>query len=146
MSDRLALFLRMSSLLLILCFAILCASSCARDRKVEKRTANVLLYWPTDESDPVFQTWTEIAKEELSRQGISGEVTVHFGHVTERYESVERPAFNELIMTLASQGRKPDLVLAYGDCVHWLLQTNTNSLVCSIPTVCYGLQNDRILP
>ncbi len=146
MSDRLALFLRMSSLLLILCFAILCASSCARDRKVEKRTANVLLYWPTDESDPVFQTWTEIAKEELSRQGISGEVTVHFGHVTERYESVERPAFNELIMTLASQGRKPDLVLAYGDYVHWLLQTNTNSLVCSIPTVCYGLQNDRILP
>lgn len=146
MSDRLALFLRMSSLLLILCFAILCASSCARDRKVEKRTANVLLYWPTDESDPVFQTWTEIAKEELSRQGISGEVTVHFGHVTERYESVERPAFNELIMTMTSQGRKPDLILAYGDYVDWLLRTNTNALVKSIPAVCYGLQNDRVLP
>lgn len=146
MSDRLALFLRMSSMLLISCLMAFCSSSCARDSKVEKRNANVLLYWPTDESDPVFETWTEIVHEELHRQGISGEVTVHFGHVTERYESVERPAFNELIMTLASQGKKPDLVLAYGDCVHWLLQTNTNSLVCSIPTVCYGLQNDRILP
>lgn len=146
MSDRLALIRRMSCLLLIFCIVALCLGSCSKESNVKKRIANVLLYWPTDESDPVFETWTKLAKEELHRQGITGEVTVHFGHVTERYESVERPAFNELIMTLSSQGRKPDLVLAYGDCVHWLLRTNTNSLVTSIPTVCYGLQNDRILP
>ena len=77
--------------------------------------ANVLIYWPTDESDPVYKEWTELVIKELRRQGIKGEVEVHYAHATERYESTERPIFNELILNLRVQGKKPDLIISYSD-------------------------------
>ena len=108
--------------------------------------ANVLLYWPTDETDPSFKLAEEIARKELHRQGIRGEVTVHCSHSTERYETSERPLFNELILRLRAEGRMPDLILSYGDANRWLLKTNSNSVTASIPTVCYGLNFQDYLP
>lgn len=129
--------------LLLLCLTNL--TSC--DRKGgEALDANVLLYWPTDENDPSYREWTEIAKEELLRQGIRGEVTVHFAHTTERYESRERPMLNDLILSLRSEGRIPDLILSYGDANRWLLVTSANSVTSSIPVVCFGLHSDEFLP
>lgn len=108
--------------------------------------ANVLLYWPTDENDPVCKEWSEITRKELRRQGIKGDVEVYFAHSTERYESSERPMFNETLLRLRSEGRKPDLILSYGDENAWLLTTNTSSVAISIPTVCYGLSFEEYLP
>ncbi|MGN0195006.1 MAG: sensor histidine kinase [Candidatus Cryptobacteroides sp.] len=108
--------------------------------------ANVLLYWPTDESDPVYIEWTKIAERELRRQGIHGEVSVHFAHATERYETVERPMLNELILHLRAQGKMPDLILSYGDANRWLLVTDVNSVAASIPVVCYGTHFEDYLP
>lgn len=108
--------------------------------------ANVLLYWPTDEGDPVYEKWTEITKEELRRQGVRGNVEVHFAHVIERYESVERPMFNELVLRLRAEGKMPDIILSYGDANRWLMVTNEHPVVASIPLVCYGIQLDDFLP
>lgn len=108
--------------------------------------ANVLLYWPTDENDPVYKQWSEIARKELRRQGIRGAVEVYFAHATERYESSERHMLNEALLRLRSEGRKPDLILSYGDANAWLLTTNTSSIALSIPAVCYGLSFDEYLP
>ena len=107
--------------------------------------ANVLLYWPTDEKDPNYREWTEIARRELHRQGIEGHVEVHYAHSTERYESVERPMFNELIRRLRAEGNMPDLILSYGDINRWLMTTVTDPLTSSIPLVCYGLYLDDYL-
>lgn len=108
--------------------------------------ANVLLYWPTDENDPVFKEWSKIAEKEIRRQGIQGDIQVHFAHATERYESTERPMLNELILRLRSEGRMPDLILAYGDAVRWLVLTNESQVTSSIPVVCFGLHFRDYLP
>ena len=107
--------------------------------------ANVLLYWPTDESDPNYREWTEIVRRELRRQGIEGHIEVHYAHSTERYESIERPMFSELIRRLRAEGKMPDLILSYGDLNRWLMTTVTDPLICSIPLVCYGLYLDDYL-
>ncbi|MGN1211487.1 MAG: sensor histidine kinase [Candidatus Cryptobacteroides sp.] len=137
-------FLGYSSGAFLLIFILLTAVSCVGRQDVIE--ANVLLYWPTDENDPVYQKWTEIAETELRRQGIKGDIQVHYAHIIERYESVERPMFNELILRLRSEGRMPDLILSYGDANRWLMVTNEHPVVSSIPLVCYGLQLDDYLP
>lgn len=119
---------------------------CACATQTDRTEANVLLYWPTDESDPSYRKWTEIALEELSRQGISGDVQVHFAHVAERYESRERTVFNELILKLRAEGKMPDIILSYGDANRWLLITNTNPVTASIPVVCFGIKSEEFLP
>ena len=108
--------------------------------------ANVLIYWPTDESDPVYKEWTGLVIKELRRQGIKGNVEVHYAHATERYESTERPMFIELIMKLRVQGKKPDLIISYSDINKWLLTTITSPVITSIPIVCFGLRSDKFLP
>lgn len=132
--------------IIFIVFCLLSAISCGRRGNCDALDANVLLYWPTDESDPVYEQWTKIVVKELRRQGIRGDVQVHFAHMTERYESVERPSFNELILRLRAEGRMPDLILSYGDANRWLLVTNSHPLVSTIPAVCYGLHIDEYLP
>ena len=132
--------------LIFIVFCLLSAVSCGRRGNGDALDANVLLYWPTDEADPAYQELTKIARKELARQGIKGDVQVRFAHIIERYESVERPAMNDLVLRLRAEGRIPDLILAYGDANRWLLVTNDNPLLASIPTVCFGLQLDEYLP
>lgn len=107
---------------------------------------NVLLVWPTDRNDPVFQQWTKIAEKELRHQGIRGKFSVHFSRITERYEAQDRALLNEEVLKLRSEGHMPDLILAYGDAVKWLMSTNTASVTASIPTVCYGCHFEEYLP
>ncbi|MGN1210500.1 MAG: sensor histidine kinase [Candidatus Cryptobacteroides sp.] len=131
----------------IIAFCLLAAVSCSgKQNHDDALDANVLLYWPTDEADPAYQKWTGIVRKELARQGIRGDVQVHFAHIIERYESVERPALNDLVLRLRAEGRMPDLILSYGDANRWLLVTNDNPLLASIPKVCFGLQIDEYLP
>ena len=119
---------------------------CACRPEAEKIEANVLLYWPTDESDPSYRKWTSLAREELARQGIIGDVQVHFAHITERYESLERHMLNELILKLRAEGRMPDLILSYGNANRWLLITDTNPVTASIPVICFGIRSEEFLP
>lgn len=131
--------------LTVICLLLGCIPcSGASGRKTVE--ANVLIYWPTDESDPVYKEWTELVIKELRRQGIKGDVEVHYAHATERYESTERPIFNELILNLRVQGKKPDLIISYSDINKWLLTTITSPVVTSIPIVCFGLRSDKFLP
>ena len=119
---------------------------CACRPEADKIEANVLLYWPTDESDPSYRKWTSLAREELARQGIIGDVQVHFAHITERYESLERHMLNELILKLRAEGRMPDLILSYGNANRWLLITDTNPVTASIPVICFGIRSEEFLP
>lgn len=128
----------------MMCLSVVSCSDKGSASSLNK--ADVLLYWPTDENDPSYRLAEEIARKELRRQGINGEVIVHCSHSTERYESTERPLFNKLILRLRAEGRMPDLILSYGDTNRWLLKTNTNSVTTSIPTVCYGLSFQDYLP
>lgn len=134
--------------LLHICLVICCflaTVSCSVSSS-DSLKANVLLYWPTDESDPVYKEWTKVAVKELRRQGIRGDVSVHFAHATERYEVEERPMLNELILHLRADGKMPDLILSYGDANRWLLVTDVNSVAASIPVVCYGTHFEDYLP
>ena len=119
---------------------------CACRPEADKIEANVLLYWPTDESDPSYRKWTSLAREELAKQGIIGDVQVHFAHITERYESLERHMLNELILKLRAEGRMPDLILSYGNANRWLLITDTNPVTASIPVICFGIRSEEFLP
>lgn len=136
--------LRTAAILLVICS--MAFSSCRDNTESGILNANVLLYWPTDETDPAYRQWTETAEKELHRQGIYGDVQVHFGHATERYESTERPMLDELILKLRTEGSMPDLILSYGDVNRWLLTTDINPVTASIPVVCYGLNFDEYLP
>lgn len=131
-------------ILLMMCCLLAVVSFMGNDGR-ETVQANVLLYWPTDEGDPNYKEWTEIVRRELRRQGIEGHIEVHYAHSTERYESIERPMFSELIRRLRAEGKMPDLILSYGDINRWLMTTVTDPLICSIPLVCYGLYLDDYL-
>ena len=101
--------------------------------------ADVLLYWPGPEDDPVYDKWTEMARKELRRQGIKGDVHVRCSDITERDDASERRAFNEYIFSLRSSGSMPDLILSYGDENKWIMTTDAHPGIISIPKVCYGL-------
>lgn len=125
----------------------LAAFSCSTSVDTPEITeANIMLIWPTDETDPVFQEWTKTVKKELQRQGIRGKVSIHYSRITERHEAQERDLLNEEILKLRSEGEMPDLILGYGDAVKWLLMTNTSSVTATIPSVCYGLHSEEFLP
>ena len=126
--------------------AIPMLQSCGKASKTETTHANVLIYWPTDKSDPAFKMWTDMLQKELERQGIKGEVFVEYSKATEIYEREERNRLNQLIYQLRADGRMPDLILSFGDLNRWLLMTNTNPITRSIPTVCYGLALKKYHP
>ncbi|MGN1221595.1 MAG: sensor histidine kinase [Candidatus Cryptobacteroides sp.] len=125
--------------ILYLICCLLVASSCSGGGGDNRVNANVLLYWPGSEDDPVYVKWTEMARKELRRQGIKGDVHVRSTDITERDDASERKAFNEYIFSLRASGSMPDLILSYGDENKWLMTTNFHPGIISVPTVCYGL-------
>lgn len=134
-----------AAMLVLLCL-LTCFWSCDKAGDDDVVRANVLLYWPTDESDPAYEKWTKLIKKELRQQGIRGEVITHYSQTTQRYEKTERPLMNDLILDLRSQGRMPDIIISYGDANCWLLTTLTSKIAASIPVVCFGLNSDIFLP
>ena len=131
---------------LLICFSLFIAVSCVGRGERNVIDANVLVYWPTDESDHVYHEWTSFLKQELRRHGVRGDVTLHFAHANERWESLERSMMNDLVVSLRSQGKMPDIIISYGDVNRWLITTNQNSVISSIPVVCFGLSDDEFLP
>ena len=134
-----------SVFLAALCCLFLSAS-CSRKEGVDTLEANILLIWPTDEKDPAYEKWTTTVKEELHRQGINGQLEVHFTRLTKIYEYEERKIFNDLIYELRVKGQMPDLILCYGQQNYWMMATDVNSLAKSVPVVCFGLSSEDFLP
>lgn len=137
--QRLTIHTWLSGILYLIC-CLLVASSCSGGgRGMDCVNANVLLYWPGPEDEPVYGKWTKMVRKELRRQGIKGDVHVRCSDITDRDDASERKAFNEYIFHLRSSGSMPDLILSYGDENKWIMITDAHPGIISVPTVCYGL-------
>lgn len=110
----------------------------------EKKT-HVMAMWCTDETDPAYKRWSRLLKEEFARQGIDAEIHDYYGHIGLTYEGMERWRIPEFVHGLDTMGKCPDLIVGCGDFVRWQLQRNLDSLVNSIPAVCFGQKNHKLL-
>lgn len=129
-------------LIIITVLLALIASGCSSCG--DKKT-HVMAMWSTDETDLAYQRWTKLLKEEFARQGIDAEIHDYYGHIGLTYEGVERQRIAEFVHGLDSAGKCPDLIVGCGDFVRWQLQRNLDSLVNSIPAVCFAQKNHRLL-
>lgn len=117
-------------------------SSCtSADHKRE-----IVVMWETDNTDAVYQKWSEILEGELERQGIDANLHYQYNNIGMTQEKFEISELSELVMSLTNQGRKPDLILAHGNYPEWLLAINKDPLVSSIPAICFGLKSEHFLP
>lgn len=107
---------------------------------------NVLLMWSTDESDPAFRKWQKMISGEFRRQGADVRLFNYYGSMGYSYEMEQRQLIASTVHSLDEQGLCPDLILAHGDYIHWQLLQNPDSLISSIPMVCYGLKNSALAP
>ena len=101
--------------------------------------------WGTDETDLTYQKWTKMLEEEFDRQGIDAEIHDYYGHIGLTYEGMERQRIAEFVHDLNAEGKCPDLIVGCGDFVRWQLQRNLDSLVNSIPAVCFAQKNHELL-
>lgn len=129
-------------LVIITVLLALIASGCSSCG--DKKT-HVMAMWSTDETDLAYQRWTKLLEEEFARQGIDAEIHDYYGHIGLTYEGVERQRIAEFVHGLESAGKCPDLIVGCGDFVRWQLQRNLDSLVNSIPAVCFAQKNHRLL-
>lgn len=114
-------------------------SSCSNEKK------HVMAMWCTDETDLTYQKWTKMLEEEFARQGIDAEIHDYYGEIGLTYEGRERRRISEFVHELDSIGQCPDLIVGCGDFVRWQLQRNLDSLVNSIPAVCFAQKNHELL-
>lgn len=129
-------------LIIITILLSLIASGCSSCG--DKKT-HVMAMWSTDETDLAYQRWTKLLEEEFARQGIDAEIHDYYGHIGLTYEGMERWRIAEFVHGLDSAGKCPDLIVGCGDFVRWQLQRNLDSLVNSIPAVCFAQKNHRLL-
>ncbi|MDD6472277.1 MAG: HAMP domain-containing sensor histidine kinase [Bacteroidales bacterium] len=137
---------RLAQLVLTLIFLMLACSACMDYLRTKTPRYQVLLMFNTDENDPAYQLWAKKISRELDRQGIRAELHTYYGHMGYTYEVVQKELMTNYVHQLDRQGKRPDLILACGDFMHWQLEINPDPLVCSIPAVCYDLKNDTFLP
>lgn len=112
----------------------------------ENPRKQVLVMWATDDLDPVYRRWTPIVEDEFRRQGINAEVHCYFGTIATGYEKDKIEEVKKQVHALDSIGKRPDLILAYGNYCRWLVQINQDSIVSSIPAIAYGVNGSEYLP
>lgn len=106
----------------------------------------IIVMWETDESDLVFQKWSELLEEELDRQGINANVHYQYNRLGLTQEKFEVAKLRQLVGQLEAEGKGADLILAHGNYTEWLLCITADSLVRSVPAVCFGLKSEKFLP
>ncbi|MDD6151186.1 MAG: HAMP domain-containing sensor histidine kinase [Bacteroidales bacterium] len=107
---------------------------------------NVLLMWNTDESDPAYRKWQKMISGEFRRQGVKANFFNYYGTMGYSFEMEQRHRISSAVHSLDEQGMCPDLILAHGDYIHWQLLQNPDSLLSTIPMVCYGLKTPTLAP
>ena len=74
----------------------------------------IIVMWETDESDLVFQRWSELLEEELDRQGINANVHYQYNRLGLTQERFEVAKLRTLVGQLEAEGKGADLILAHG--------------------------------
>ena len=137
-------YIGLASMLFLVC-SVIFAASCTGGSGNGTIEADVLLYWPTNADDPVYEQWSRKARKELRRQGIRGDVQVFFADYQDKSDPRQREEFISNIGNLERRGCMPDLILSYGDVCGWILSTIGETPVSEIPLVCYGLRHNERL-
>ena len=106
----------------------------------------IIVMWETDESDVVFQKWSKLLEEELDRQGINANIHYQYNRLGMTQERFEIAKLRSLVGQLEAEGKGADLILAHGNYPEWLLCKTEDSLVRSVPAVCFGLKSEHFLP
>ena len=106
----------------------------------------IIVMWETDESDVVFQKWSKLLEEELDRQGINANIHYQYNRQGMTQERFEIAKLRSLVGQLEAEGKGADLILAHGNYPEWLLCKTEDSLVRSVPAVCFGLKSEHFLP
>lgn len=110
-----------------------------------RRKKHVLVMWATDETDPAYASWTRMMAEEFERQGIEAELHPYYGMLGYTYENEQKRLIARRVHELDEQGKRPDLIMAHGDYPMWLLILTPDSLLTTIPMVCYGLRDSAFM-
>lgn len=118
---------------------------CSCEKIIPGSVKQVMLMWSTDESDPAYADWSKKVKKEFRRQGIRVETHNYYGTIGSVIEVEQKRRLIEFVHRLDSIGKTPDLFLSCGDYMQWQLEINDDSLVNSIPAVCYALKNSDFL-
>lgn len=105
----------------------------------------VMVMWITQESDPAYQKWAKLMEAEWIRQGEDVKMHHYYCDMGYTYEVTHRFQIREFVDSLNRIGHCPDLILACGDFPHWQLELNDDSLVRSIPAVCFALKDRDLL-
>ena len=116
---------------------------CTGDTSRQKK--HVLVMWATDATDPAYASWSRMMAEEFERQGIEAELHPYYGMMGYTYENEQKRQIARRVHELDEQGKCPDLVMAHGDYLTWLLLLNPDSLLTTIPMVCYGLRDSAFM-
>ena len=126
---------------ILFCLSLILLGGCSSSPPVLK-DRQVLVMWNTDEKDPAYIKWNKIIKQEFKRQDIHAEFHFYYGNMGKNFEFIQRRDISKLINDLDAQGKRPDLILAHGDFIHWQLLQNPDTLLSHIPIVCFGLKNE----
>jgi len=124
------------SLWLALCLAFLTLVGCSEPLT----QVNVLTVWPTDASDPVYQQWSVMLKEEFERHGYAPQVYPLYLENDRLTETERQTLESQTIQQIRNDDIALDLILAYGDEALHATLDNADPQLRLIPTVAYGLR------
>lgn len=102
--------------------------------------------WNTDETDPAYRDWVKLFEKEFQHQGLSVELHNFYGNMGYTFEMEVRWRIASTVQSLEAKGKKPDIIIGCGDFIYWQLLQNPDSLVTSIPMVCFALKNKTLKP
>lgn len=105
----------------------------------------VVLMWSTDYTDPAYKAWTKQIAESFRNHGVNVELHSYFGTMGFTYEAEQSRRITSLMHVLDSLGKRPDLIMANGDYIMWLLMKTPDAILDSVPMVCYGLKDTALL-
>ncbi|MGM9791940.1 MAG: sensor histidine kinase [Candidatus Cryptobacteroides sp.] len=125
-----------------LALSLIVLGACSKIPVREHR--DILVMWNTDETDPAYTEWNKLLEKECRRQGVKAHFHYYYGNMGTDYEYMQRRRIASLVHHLDSIGHRPELILAHGDFIHWQLLQNPDSLLATIPMVCYGLKNETL--
>ena len=105
----------------------------------------VVLMWSTDYTDPAYKAWTNKIAEAFNNHGVNVELHSYFGTMGFTYEAEQSRRITLLMHELDTLGKRPDLIMANGDYIMWLLMKTPDAILDSVPMVCYGLKDTALL-
>lgn len=105
----------------------------------EQRQGDILVIWPLDEKEKVYQKWNDQLEDSLRSNGFN--VNVHYLYLSWDLGHKELRRFQMLRDTLRNmeqRGQRPQLILTYGDMPTYAVAANQYSSYRQIPVVFFG--------